>query len=75
MRYFSIFFLILVLAAIGLFAWHNHEPVSVRFFHWAFEVPLAALAGGIYVLGMLSGWSLLRALRRSIIHATERREL
>lgn len=74
MRYISIGFLVLVLAGIGIFAWHNHNDVPLRFFHWTFELPLAALVGIIYVLGMVSGWSFIRAIRRSFIHATERRQ-
>lgn len=71
MRLLSILFLVLLVAVVGLFAWQNHEDVSLRFFEWGFAIPIAALIGVVYLLGMVSGWSLWRGLRRTIIRATE----
>jgi len=66
MRYVLGFILLVFLGAIGLFAVQNLRTVSVEFLTWSREVPFAILAVGIYVLGMLSGWSVLAFLRRSI---------
>jgi len=71
MRVLSILFLVVVVAFLGAFAWQNHEDVGLRFFGWGFAMPLAALIAVVYLLGMVSGWSLWRALRRSFIRATE----
>jgi putative membrane protein len=71
MRLLSIIFLVIVVAVVAVFAWQNHEEVSLRFFEWGFAIPLAALIAVVYLLGMVSGWSLWRALRRSFIRATE----
>jgi uncharacterized integral membrane protein len=71
MRLLSTLFLVLLVTAVGLFAWQNHEDVSLRFFEWGFAIPIAALIAVVYLLGMLSGWSLWRGLRRTFIRATE----
>jgi len=55
MRLLSILFLVLIVAAVGVFAWQNHEDVSLRFFEWGFAIPIAALIGVVYLLGMVSG--------------------
>jgi uncharacterized integral membrane protein len=64
-------FLVIFAGAVGAFAYFNREPVSVRFFEWSYATPLAAVAGAAYVLGMLSGWSVVGMVRRSIDRATE----
>ena len=71
MRLLSILLLILLVAVVGLFAWQNHEDVALRFFEWGFAIPIAALIAVVYLLGMVSGWSLWRGLRRTIIRVTE----
>jgi uncharacterized integral membrane protein len=71
MRVLSIVFLVLVVALVVVFGWQNHEDVTLRFFEWGFVIPVAALIAVVYLLGMVSGWSLWRGLRRSFIRATE----
>lgn len=58
-------FLLIFLAAAGLFAWQNHKDVTIRFWDNAVTCPLSVVIGGVYVLGMLTGWSVVGVLRRS----------
>lgn len=61
-------FLLLFLATAGLFAWQNHKDVTVRFWDNAVTCPLSLVIAGVYVLGMLTGWSVVGLLRRSWQH-------
>ncbi len=64
-RFFSLIVLVVLLGAIGVFAYYNYEFVDVRFLQWSMTIPLAAVAGAAYLLGMLSGWSVVGLFRRS----------
>jgi lipopolysaccharide assembly protein A len=57
--------LLLFLSAILLFAYQNQEAVTLTFFQQSLDWPLALVIGVVYVLGMLSGWSVFGFLRRS----------
>jgi putative membrane protein len=70
MRFILGFFLLLFLAAIGVFALQNTEAVTVSFLNWSLKAPFALTAIGIYLLGMLSGWTVVAFLRRSIRQVT-----
>jgi putative membrane protein len=73
MRFFSILFLVLFVAAIVIFCLQNLETVTVDFLAWGLKVPLPLLTALIYLLGMFSGGALLSLVRRSIRIATEPR--
>ena len=66
MRYLLAAVLLAFLGAIVVFALQNTQPVTVRFLNWGATVPFAPLAVVLYVAGMLSGWSVVAFLRRSI---------
>lgn len=66
MRYVLAAILLAFLGAIAVFAVQNTEPVTVRFLSWGVTLPFALLAVILYVAGMLSGWSVVAFLRRSI---------
>ena len=53
-------------AAVVVFALQNLQLVTMSFLGFSARVPLAILAAGIYVLGAVSGGSLLALLRQSI---------
>jgi lipopolysaccharide assembly protein A len=72
MRTLCMFFLILFLAAVGAFALFNHEEVVLRFFDWSLTTNLAVLTGATYLLGMLSGWTVVGMIRKSIHRVTDR---
>ena len=75
MRFVLAALLLTFLAALGIFALQNPGVVTVRFLKWSSSPPLALLAVGIYLLGMLSGWNVVAFLRRSIrgVSAVDRR--
>ena len=64
--------LILILGALAVFALQNSHAATLQFLNWDQTVPIALLVGIVYLLGMLSGWSLIGFLRRSIHRVTER---
>jgi lipopolysaccharide assembly protein A len=72
MRTLYFLFLLAFIAALGIFAWQNQESVTVTFLQWQISIMLAAVAGVSYLLGMLSGWSVVGMVRRSIHRVTDR---
>jgi len=75
-----IWFLIFVIlvAVIGVFAFHNSELVAVNYLDHtlsvqSFHLPMSVLFGGVYVLGMLTGWIVIGFLKRTVQHVTEGR--
>jgi uncharacterized integral membrane protein len=68
-----VYFLILVLfvAAVAVLAYQNNRTEEVTFLNWHWEPSFPLLVGGAYVLGMLSGWSVVGLLRRSWRHVSE----
>jgi uncharacterized integral membrane protein len=71
MRLLSALFLIVLLTALGVLAYQNNRETTIRVWdrQWDMSLPLLVLV--VYVLGMLSGWSVLGMLRRSWRRATE----
>ncbi len=72
MRVLCFLFLIVFAAAVGAFAYQNQQDVPVTFLKWGATGSVAVIAGVAYVLGMLSGWSVIGLLRRSFHRVTER---
>ena len=74
MRYILAAILLAFLGAIVVFALQNTESVTVRFLNWGATIPFALLAVILYLAGMLSGWSVVSFVRRSIsrVRAEER---
>jgi len=65
MRFVYAIVLLLFVAVIGLFAFQNQEPVTLTFLQGNLPPwPLALVIGLVYVLGMLSGWTVVGFLRR-----------
>jgi putative membrane protein len=58
-------FLVLFVAAVTVFAYQNNRPETVTFLNQSWEISFPLLAAGLYVLGMLTGWSVVGLLRRS----------
>jgi lipopolysaccharide assembly protein A len=65
MRWFYLLIIIVFVLATLIFAAQNLEVVTVSFLSMSLAVPLALLAIVIYVLGAVTGSSLLALLRRS----------
>jgi lipopolysaccharide assembly protein A len=68
---YFIVFLILV-GALGVFAFQNQAPVTIHYLDRNLTAPLALVILAAYVLGMLSGWTVVGIFRRTIQRATER---
>jgi lipopolysaccharide assembly protein A len=66
MRWVHLTIVILMGAVIILFVFANREVVTMEFLNFSIRAPLALAAAGFYVLGAITGGSLLALLRRSI---------
>lgn len=71
MRVLYFLFLLVFVAALGAFAYFNGGPLQVRYFDWAVSTNLSVVAIAAYVLGMLSGWTVVGMLRKSINRVAE----
>ena len=65
MRWIHLTVMVLFVAATALFAVQNLEIVTMSFLGFSARVPMALLVAIIYLLGMVTGGSLLALLRRS----------
>jgi putative membrane protein len=68
-----IVYLIMVVAFVSLlvaFAFENLANTTVRMFGWTLTAPLAAVIVGVYVLGMMTGGSVVSFIRHSLHQAT-----
>jgi uncharacterized integral membrane protein len=70
MRYLYLTIVIAFCAILGVFALGNLSSVTLSFLGWQVTAPLAGLVIVVYVLGMISGGSVLSFLRHSLHHAT-----
>ena len=80
MRFIYFLFLVVFAGAVAVFAVQNQDAVPLRFdvgvFQWSETVNLALLVGVTYLLGMLSGWTVVGLLRRSlrqVVHDVQHR--
>ena len=72
MRVLCLVILLIVFAAVGVFAMQNNEAVAVRYLDRSVTTTLPLLIGAVYLLGMLSGWTVVGFLRRSLRRVTAR---
>jgi putative membrane protein len=72
MRFVYLLILLLALAALVVFAVQNSETVTLQYLNWSITCPLPLLIAMVYLLGMVSGWTVIGSLRRSLRHVTER---
>jgi putative membrane protein len=66
MRWIYLTVIIVFVAAIVVFAIQNRELVTMSFLGFSVRAPLAVMAVIVYVLGAITGGSLLALLRRSV---------
>jgi lipopolysaccharide assembly protein A len=71
MRFVFLAIFVLLVAAAVIFAFQNLEPVTVSFLGMTIHTRLAVLAIAVYVLGAVTGGSLLALLRQSYEGASE----
>ena len=74
MRIVYLLILLIVLAAVVVFAVQNNEEITLRYFDRSLTTTLPVLMAAVYALGMLTGWTVIGFLRRSVRRVTERRE-
>lgn len=71
MRWFCLLFLLVVGASAYILFRENDQLLTLTFFERQLTAPVATVLGIAYILGMLTGWSLLGLLRRSFATATD----
>ena len=75
MRVVQAILLLVFLGALGIFAVQNTNIITVRFLEWGITAPLALVSVAVYLLGMLTGWTVVAFVSRSLRRVTERREV
>jgi uncharacterized membrane protein YciS (DUF1049 family) len=73
MRVFWLLVLLIIVAAVGLFGWQNDQAVTLNYLDRSMTQPLYLLIGVVYLLGMVSGWTVVGFLKRSVQRVTESR--
>jgi lipopolysaccharide assembly protein A len=66
MRWVHMTIVVIFAAAMIVFAVQNLAPVTMSFFAFSVRAPLAILAAIVYVVGAVTGGSLLALLRKSV---------
>ena len=71
MRVLCLLFLLAFAGAAALLAYENQYPVSLTLFGRVVSVSFPVLVGLTYLAGMLSGWTVVGMLRRSLNRVTQ----
>jgi len=71
MRVIYMLILLVLLGAIGIFALQNRETITLQYLDRSVACPLALLIAIVYLLGMVSGWTVVGFLRRSLRRVSE----
>ncbi|HEV3260712.1 MAG TPA: hypothetical protein VG013_27915 [Gemmataceae bacterium] len=78
MRFVSLILLLIILAAIAIFVIQNNDPITLHYKvfnylegHDTLTLPVSVLAFLAYVLGMLSGWTVVGFLKHSLVRVAE----
>jgi uncharacterized integral membrane protein len=66
MRVIQAIIVLTFLGAIGLFALQNMDAITVTFWTWKATGPVALLTIAVYLLGMVSGGTVVSFFRRSL---------
>jgi lipopolysaccharide assembly protein A len=72
MRFIQAACFLALLVTIGIFAVQNRESITVSFLAWNLSQPVAIVTVAVYILGMLSGWTVLTVARGTFRGATAR---
>ena len=71
MRVLCLLFLLAFAGAVALFAAQNQQELTLTFFNQTLSASVALVVGVAFLLGMLSGWTIVGLLRRSVARVTE----
>lgn len=74
MRFLWFIILAAIIVATVAFTLQNNEEVRLQFFHWGATASMALIIGAVYVLGMISGWTVVGLFKRSLHEVTARRD-
>jgi len=66
MRFLCFLFLVLFAGAAGLLAYENQQEVTLTVLNQSITTSVPVLVGLTYLAGMLSGWTVVGMLRRSV---------
>lgn len=66
MRFLQAIIFLAFLGVIGIFALQNTEILTFHFLNWNVTGPVALLTIAVYLLGMLSGWTVVAFAMRSL---------
>ena len=72
MRVIHFLILLLLLGAIGIFALQNREVIALQYLDRSVSCQLSLLIAIVYLLGMVSGWTVVSLVRRSLRRVSER---
>jgi uncharacterized integral membrane protein len=70
-RAFSLIFLVALVAVLAILAIENNRTTTIDVWKWSWDLPFPVVAVGLYALGMLTGWALIGAVKRSWRRVTE----
>jgi lipopolysaccharide assembly protein A len=73
MRVVYLLILLLAVAAVVVFAVQNSETITVRYVDQSVSCGLPLFVAIVYLVGMISGWTVFGLLRRSLRGVTEQR--
>jgi uncharacterized integral membrane protein len=71
MRFIYLLLLVAFVGTLAVFAWQNQATASLQFLRWSLDAPLSLVVGAVYVLGMVTGWTVVGLLRRSLYGVAE----
>lgn len=73
MRFLQGVLLLAILGVVVAFGLQTNELMTVELFGWASKAPISVIVAVAYALGMLTGWTVLAFVRKSIRVVTERK--
>ncbi len=71
MRFIQAVLLLVFLTMIGVFALQNRDIITVNFLKWNLSEPVPFVMVVVYLLGMLSGWTVVAFVRGSFRRMAE----
>jgi len=72
MRFFCFLLLVLFVVVVTVLVMQNREDVTLRFYDRSETFSLPAVIGAIYALGMLTGWTVVGLLKRTVQRVADR---
>jgi putative membrane protein len=72
MRVICFLILLIVVAALVVFTVQNKEDVTLKYLDRSVSCPMSLLIAVVYLLGMVSGWTIVGFLKRSFRRVAER---